>query len=71
MLQKKVVFESYYQDKVNINILFYLLLTDKLDEEVIQDGVKVFIDKKAQLSLLGKICYLLYYYYRFYISIRI
>ncbi|XP_037725359.1 iron-sulfur cluster assembly 1 homolog, mitochondrial isoform X1 [Drosophila subpulchrella] len=26
---------------------------DKLDEEVIQDGVKVFIDKKAQLSLLG------------------
>ncbi|BFG02723.1 iron-sulfur cluster assembly 1 homolog mitochondrial [Drosophila madeirensis] len=26
---------------------------DKLDEEVVQDGVKVFIDKKAQLSLLG------------------
>ncbi|XP_037814813.1 iron-sulfur cluster assembly 1 homolog, mitochondrial isoform X1 [Lucilia sericata] len=26
---------------------------DKLDEEVIQDGVKVYIDKKAQLSLLG------------------
>ncbi|KAH8244752.1 hypothetical protein KR038_008019 [Drosophila bunnanda] len=29
------------------------LPADKLDEEVIQDGVKVFIDKKAQLSLLG------------------
>ncbi|KAH8290036.1 hypothetical protein KR044_002315 [Drosophila immigrans] len=27
---------------------------DKMDEEVVQDGVKVFIDKKAQLSLLGK-----------------
>ncbi|KAH8387567.1 hypothetical protein KR093_007898 [Drosophila rubida] len=27
---------------------------DKMDEEVLQDGVKVFIDKKAQLSLLGK-----------------
>lgn len=28
-------------------------LLDKLDEEVIQDGVRVIIDKKAQLSLLG------------------
>lgn len=27
---------------------------DKLDIEVLQDGVRVFIDKKAQLSLLGK-----------------
>lgn len=26
---------------------------DKLDEEVIQDGVRVFIDRKAQLTLLG------------------
>ncbi|KAL7744556.1 hypothetical protein ACLKA6_017074 [Drosophila palustris] len=26
---------------------------DKMDEEVMQDGIKVFIDKKAQLSLLG------------------
>ncbi|XP_004519215.1 iron-sulfur cluster assembly 1 homolog, mitochondrial [Ceratitis capitata] len=26
---------------------------DKFDEEVVQDGVKVYIDKKAQLSLLG------------------
>ncbi|XP_065364022.1 iron-sulfur cluster assembly 1 homolog, mitochondrial isoform X1 [Calliphora vicina] len=26
---------------------------DKLDEEVTQDGIKVYIDKKAQLSLLG------------------
>lgn len=25
----------------------------KLDEEVIQDGVRIFIDRKAQLSLLG------------------
>lgn len=33
--------------------LDYAKEKDKLDEEVIQDGVKVFIDKKAQLSLLG------------------
>jgi iron-sulfur cluster assembly protein len=26
---------------------------DKLDEEVVQDGVRIIIDKKAQLSLLG------------------
>lgn len=26
---------------------------EKLDEEVVQDGVRVFIDKKAQLTLLG------------------
>lgn len=26
---------------------------DKLDEEVVQDGVRIYIDKKAQLSLLG------------------
>lgn len=32
--------------------MFYL--PDKLDEEVIQDGVRIYIDKKAQLSLLGK-----------------
>ena len=25
----------------------------KFDEEVLQDGVKVFIDRKAQLTLLG------------------
>lgn len=28
-------------------------LIDKLDEEVIQDGVRILIDRKAQLSLLG------------------
>lgn len=32
---------------------YFLPATDKLDEEVIQDGVRVLIDKKAQLSLLG------------------
>ena len=26
---------------------------EKFDEEVVQDGVKIFIDKKAQLSILG------------------
>lgn len=26
---------------------------DKLDEEVVQDGVRIYIDRKAQLSLLG------------------
>lgn len=35
-------------------ILFFdKIFTDKLDEEVIQDGVRILIDKKAQLSLLG------------------
>jgi iron-sulfur cluster assembly 1 len=33
--------------------MFYL--ADKLDEEVTQDGVKIYIDKKAQLSLLGNV----------------
>ncbi|XP_055374853.1 iron-sulfur cluster assembly 1 homolog, mitochondrial [Condylostylus longicornis] len=33
--------------------LDYAKEKDKLDEEVAQDGVKIFIDKKAQLSLLG------------------
>uniref|UniRef100_A0A1B0AN85 Iron-sulfur cluster assembly 1 homolog, mitochondrial n=1 Tax=Glossina palpalis gambiensis TaxID=67801 RepID=A0A1B0AN85_9MUSC len=33
--------------------LNYAKEKDKLDEEVVQDGVKVFIDKKAQLSLIG------------------
>jgi hypothetical protein len=26
---------------------------DKMDEEVVQEGVRIIIDKKAQLSLLG------------------
>lgn len=30
------------------------MILDKLDEEVVQDGVRVIIDKKAQLTLLGK-----------------
>ncbi|XP_068912628.1 iron-sulfur cluster assembly 1 homolog, mitochondrial isoform X2 [Tenebrio molitor] len=33
--------------------LNYVENKDKMDEEVIQDGVRVFIDKKAQLTLLG------------------
>ncbi|RZB41648.1 Fe-S biosyn domain containing protein [Asbolus verrucosus] len=33
--------------------LNYVESKDKMDEEVVQDGVKVFIDKKAQLTLLG------------------
>ncbi|XP_058448723.1 iron-sulfur cluster assembly 1 homolog, mitochondrial [Malaya genurostris] len=33
--------------------LDYATVKDKMDEEVVQDGVKVLIDKKAQLSLLG------------------
>lgn len=42
-----------------MSITFFKLKTkhfcfiDKLDIEVLQDGVRVFIDKKAQLSLLG------------------
>lgn len=31
----------------------YLFQLDKLDEEVLQDGARILIDKKAQLSLLG------------------
>lgn len=33
--------------------LDYAREKSKLDEEVIQDGVRIFIDRKAQLSLLG------------------
>lgn len=33
--------------------LDYATGKDKLDEEVVQDGIKIFIDKKAQLTLLG------------------
>lgn len=33
--------------------LDYAKEKSKLDEEVIQDGVRIFIDRKAQLSLLG------------------
>lgn len=34
--------------------LDYATGKDKLDEEVVQDGVRIYIDKKAQLSLLGE-----------------
>ncbi|XP_040564233.1 iron-sulfur cluster assembly 1 homolog, mitochondrial [Lepeophtheirus salmonis] len=34
-------------------VLDYAIQKEKHDEEVIQDGVKIFIDKKAQLSILG------------------
>lgn len=33
--------------------LDYAEAKDKLDEEVVQDGVRIYIDRKAQLSLLG------------------
>lgn len=33
--------------------LDYTKERDKADEEVVQDGVRVFIEKKAQLTLLG------------------
>mgnify|MGYP003542861186 CR=1 FL=1 len=33
--------------------LDYTSTKDKMDEEVHQDGVRIIIDKKAQLSLLG------------------
>ncbi|XP_018328142.1 iron-sulfur cluster assembly 1 homolog, mitochondrial [Agrilus planipennis] len=33
--------------------LDYATQKDKMDEEVVQDGVRIFIDKKAQLTLLG------------------
>lgn len=33
--------------------LDYAQSKDKMDEEVVQDGVRIIIDKKAQLSLLG------------------
>ncbi|KAH8341690.1 hypothetical protein KR074_005567 [Drosophila pseudoananassae] len=48
---------SSFGDQVSESLDFLLFHlhppADKLDEEVVQDGVKVFIDKKAQLSLLG------------------
>lgn len=50
MLKKKVpIYKVYLKLKTN-----QFNFTDKLDIEVLQDGVRVFIDKKAQLSLLGK-----------------
>lgn len=33
--------------------LDYATEKSKLDEEVVQDGVRIFVDRKAQLSLLG------------------
>jgi len=33
--------------------LDYAVQKEKFDEEVIQDGVRILIDKKAQMSLLG------------------
>jgi len=33
--------------------LDYAEKKEKFDEEVLQDGVKIYIDKKAQLSILG------------------
>ncbi|XP_018574160.1 iron-sulfur cluster assembly 1 homolog, mitochondrial [Anoplophora glabripennis] len=33
--------------------LDYAAKKESMDEEVVQDGVKIFIDKKAQLTLLG------------------
>lgn len=34
-------------------MLDYAITKDKMDEEVVQEGVRIIIDKKAQLSLLG------------------
>lgn len=34
-------------------LVIEIFVAEKLDEEVLQDGVRVFIDKKAQLTLLG------------------
>ena len=34
-------------------VLDYAFEKNKMDEEVSQDGIKIFIDKKAQLTLLG------------------
>lgn len=42
--------------------LDYAKAKDKLDEEVVQDGVRVIIDKKAQLSLLGKLDFGILFY---------
>lgn len=54
----KKVSQTGLEAKVSENLGFPLFHShppaDKLDEEVVQDGVKVFIDKKAQLSLLGE-----------------
>lgn len=33
--------------------IFQPSVSAKMDEEVVQDGVRVIIDKKAQLTLLG------------------
>lgn len=43
----------FWQTQTNDNFFFFFSQTDKFDEEVIQDGARILIDKKAQLSLLG------------------
>lgn len=42
-----------FSESPNSYVIFYWIFTDKFDEEVIQDGARILIDKKAQLSLLG------------------
>lgn len=55
MQRPKVLTNFNYIKWCNISELciFLLFCPDKLDEEVVQDGVRILIDKKAQLSLLG------------------
>lgn len=36
-----------------MHVFNFFYISDKMDEEVVQDGVRIFIDKKAQLTLLG------------------
>lgn len=53
IMQKRKVHQSQFiMDSRTITVIFHFV-SDKMDEEVIQDGVRVIIDKKAQLTLLG------------------
>lgn len=48
-MQNRKVVNNYKCNNTWLTIFF----SENLDEEVKQDGVTVFIDKKAQLTLLG------------------
>lgn len=48
----------YIMSMMTFSVNLISIFLDKLDEEVVQDGVRIIIDRKAQLSLLGTCIFL-------------